>query len=84
MDRILRWMVPRSSSSHDWVRCIVIPMGGGGEGGEGREGKRGRGRRGYCYKSHTVIDTPHLSESFEMPTNSMCYVIYNECYLKRV
>jgi len=25
MDRILRWIVPRSSSSHIWVRCMVIP-----------------------------------------------------------
>ena len=46
MDRILRWMVPRSSSSHDWVRCIVIPVGGrGGEGG-GEGGGKGGGREG--------------------------------------
>ena len=45
-DRILRWIVPRSSSSHDWVRCIVIPVGRGEgrEGGEGR--KRGEEERG--------------------------------------
>ena len=65
-DRILRWIVPRSSSSHDWVRCIVIPVrrgeGRGGEGGrEGRRrgGEERRGGRRYCYKP---MDTPHWSE----------------------
>ena len=97
-DRILRWIVPRSSSSHDWVRCIVIPVGRGEgrEGGEGRRrgeeergggegrrrggeerrdvGERRRGREGggYCYKSHTVMDTPHWSES----PQTVCTVSY--------
>ena len=47
------------------------------EGGEGR-GREGGRERGYCYKSHTAKDTPHLSESFEMPTNSkqhaLCHI----------